>query len=264
MKRTLLQIVQKYLDRSSGFYVNSIFETDESQQAASLVEDVYARMVQDNRSLLFVQKDMALDALGDVTRPNFLKIPDDVIRIQESKIWYNAVKSTSTATLDYKEVQYIEPLEFITLTSAYTDSSDDATVVTGFDNNKMVVITNKAPSYCTSFDGVYLVFDSYDSAEDSTLQASKSRVLAQEEPVFLQQDDFVVPIPDHLSEVFLDMCLEEMYNFLRQEPNGILSQRARAGRIKLQQTSQKIGSGQRGKPRYGRSGSAYVDRRTYE
>ena len=93
MKRTLLMVVQAYLDRTSGFYVNSIFESDEAQQVAKIAEDTYYQMIQEYPDLLFTMKRTVLDAFSDVSRPNFLLIPSAVQRIQESEIYYNTSKT---------------------------------------------------------------------------------------------------------------------------------------------------------------------------
>lgn len=248
MKRTLLQVCQEYLDATSGFYVDSIYDTDESQQVAKLAERVYYKMVQEFPNLLFTMKEMTLDSLSDTTRPNYMLIPTDIQKIQESKIFYNISKTGQT---QYKEITYLPPLKFIEATNK--TEGDNTLVVEGFDENKMVVSTNQFPTYCTSFDNKYVVFDAYHSDYDTTLQSSKSKIVASGEEVFLQEDDFVIPIPSHLSEAYLDMFLNEALTLIYQQPIGMISSRARSARIKLQQDNRTLGSS-RGKRVYGRSG----------
>lgn len=255
MQRTLLMVVQEYLDSTSGFYVNSIHETDEALQVAKIAERVYYRMVQQYPDLLFTMKDTNLDAVSDSARPNYLLIPKDVQDIQQSKIYYNVAEG-STSTLKYKELIYMPPVEFADYTGKRDDSSANAIVVEGFDSNKMVVIDNQWPTYFTSFDNTYVVFDSYHKDYDSTLQASKTRIVATEQAIFLQEDDFIIPIPETLSETYLDMFLDEAMNLIYQQPNAMLSQRARAARIRLQQDNRKLGQS-RGKKSYGRAGITY-------
>ena len=253
MQRTLLQVVQSYLDRTNGFYVDSIYDTDESQQVASIAEDIFYSMVQEYSNLLFIMKDMALDSVSDTTRPNMLLIPKDIQKIQRSKLYYNVAEGDGE-TLNYKEIQYVPPMEYLARTSLYSDKSPDTQIVEGFDENKMVVKNNQWPSFCTSFDGKYIVFDSFNQAYDTTLQASKSRVVATEEPVFYMEDDFIIPVPNHLSESYLNMFLAECYNLLYQQANPILEQRARRARVKLQQDNRVMG-GSEAKKSYGRKGS---------
>lgn len=252
MQLTLLQTVQQYLDATSGFYVDSIFDTDESQQVANISERIYYEMVQEFPHLLFVQKDVTLDAVSDTTKPNFLLIPDSVQSIKDSELYYNISK---TGDLEYRALKYCSPLEFMSITAQYSSKDTSVDIITGYDNQKMGVINDEFPEYFTSFDGVYIVTNAYNSTYDTTLQASKTRVLVSQMPVFLQQDEFVIPVPQHLSSTYLSMVLDECFNLVYQQPNAKISQKARKLRIKLQQTSQVIGSGGRARKSYGKRNS---------
>lgn len=258
MQRTLLQVCQTYLDATSGFYVDSIFDTDESQQVANIAERIYYKMVQAYPNLLFTMKERTLDAVSDTDRPNYMLLPKDVQKVKESKLYYNV--ATESGEVNYKEVQYLTPLDFVSQTNR-ASSTTNTMIVEGYDDNKMVIGTKQFPSYFTSFDNKYVVFDSYNSDYDTTLQASKTRIVVSEEAVFLIEDDFIIPIPEHLSETYMDMVLDECLNLIYQQPNGMISQRARAARIKLQQDNRTVGQG-RSKRSYGRKGTlnSYVPR----
>jgi hypothetical protein len=249
MQLTLLDVVQQYLDATSGFYVDSIFDNDEAQQIANIAERIYYEMVQEFPNLLFVQKDVTLDAVGDATKPNFLLIPSAVQNIKDSELYYNI---SETGNLQYKALKYCSPLEFLSITAQYSSKDTSVDVINGFDNQKIPVINDEWPSYFTSFDGVYIVTNAYNSEYDTTMQASKTRVLVTQMPVFLQQDEFLIPIPQHLSTTYLAMVLDECFNLIYQQPNAKLSQKARKLRIKMQQASQVLGSGGRAKPSYGK------------
>ena len=257
MQLTLLQVVQQYLDATSGFYVDSIFETDESQQVGNIAERIYYEMIQEFPNLLFIQKDITLDAAGDVTKPNFLLIPSAVQNIKESELHYNTSES---GDLKYTPLTYLDPLSFIKLTSGYDSKNTEVDIINGFDNEKIPVLNNEWPTYFTSFDGKFIVTNAYNNTYDITLQASKTRVVATVEPVFLQQNDFIIPIPTHLSTTYLSMVLDECFNLVYQQPNAKISQKARKLRIKLQQASNNIGSAGRAKKMFGKR-SALVRRR---
>jgi hypothetical protein len=253
MQLTLLTVVQQYLDATSGFYVDSIFDNDEAQQVAAIAERIYSEMVQEFPNLLFVQKDVTLDAISDATKPNFLLIPDVVQNIKDSELYYNV---SETGDLQYKALKYCSPLEFMSITAQYSSKDTSVDVINGFDNQKIPVINDEWPSYFTSFDGKHIVTNSYNSKYDTTMQASKTRVLVTQMPVFLQQDAFLIPIPQHLSTTYLAMVMSECFNLIYQQPNAMLNQKARKLRIKMQQASQVIGSGGRAKPSYGKRGAA--------
>jgi archaellum component FlaF (FlaF/FlaG flagellin family) len=249
MQLTLLEVVQQYLDATSGFYVDSIFDNDEAQQVANIAERIYYEMVQEFPNLLFVQKDVTLDAVSDVTKPNFLLIPSAVQNIKDSELFYNV---SETGDLQYKALKYCAPLEFMSITAQYSSKDTSVDVITGFDNQKLPVINDEWPTYFTSFDGKYIVTNAYNSEYDTTMQASKTRVLVTQMPVFLRQDAFLIPIPQHLSTTYLAMVLSECFNLVYQQPNAMLNQKARKLRIKMQQASQVLGSGGRAKQSYGK------------
>lgn len=249
MQLTLLQVVQQYLDATSGFYVDSIFDTDESQQVGNIAERIYYEMVQEFPDLLFVQKDITLDAVGDTTKPNFLLIPSEVQDIKESEMYYNISEEEN---LEYKLIPYLSPLAFLKLTSGYSSKDTSVDIINGFDNQKIPVLNDEWPSYFTSFDGKYVVTNAYNAAYDTTLQASKTRVIATQMNTFLQQDAFIIPIPQHLGTTYLAMVLDECFNLVYQQPNAKISQKARKLRIRLQQASNNVGSAGRAKTSFGK------------
>ena len=260
-QRTLLDVTQQYLDATSGFYVDSIFDTDESQQVAKLAERVYYKMIQEYPNLLFTMKERTLDSLADTSRPNYMLLPKNLQKVQDSRIYYNV--SEDETKIKYKEIQYLPPLEFADYMTGQQTIEKSIEVV-GFDNSTTVVKNKQWPSFCTSYNNTHVIFDSYHSDYDTVLQSSKTKLIASSEPVFLQEDDFIIPIPESLTETYVDMVLDEAMNLIYQQPNAIIAQRARRARIKLQQDNRKMGQG-RGKVSYGRKGmiSSYSPRGFY-
>ncbi len=252
MRRTLLQVVQSYLHRTDGFYVDSIYDTDEATQLAYIAEDVFYNMSHMYPDLLYVQKDLNLDAYTDSTKPNYLKLPENILEVQESRLWYNNARTDLEETVRYEEVKYLPPLDFNDMMSAYNDRDSSTEVIDTPNGTKLVIQNNKFPEYFTSYDGETVVFDSYHKTYDDTLQASKSKIVATESPVFLIEDDFIIPVPTRLSEVYLDSFLDEAMSSLYGERNPMIAQRARAGKIRMQQDSRTLGSAGRSKPKKGR------------
>src|SRR3546814_1682508 len=60
----------------------------------------------------------------------------------------------------------------------------------------LTIRTDAAPTYFTSFDDKTLIFDSYDSAADSTLQKSKVQVYAYTIPAWVHADDAIPDLPE--------------------------------------------------------------------
>lgn len=251
MQLTLLGVVQSYLNRTSDFYVNSIFETDVSQQVAQIAEEVYYSLTQKFRNWQFTSKVGTLDSLVDLSRPNYLVIPDNIQRIQDSEIFYN--NSDYTRSLNYQKVHYLAPSEFLKQVDKVSPTTANTQIVEDFNGGKFVVFNNRYPQYCTSFDGKHIVFDAFHSDYEDTLHSSKSRVYYTQENVFLQQDDFVIPIPQHMSELYRDMVIAECYEHLLQQPAPpSLMRRVASRTASSQQQERVVGSMNKGKKRFGR------------
>lgn len=254
MKYTLLRVVQSFLNRTDGFYVDSIFDTDESQQVAEIAEEVFHTLQEEYRNLLTFQKDINLDAVSDTSRPNYLLIPEDIQRIQDSRLWYNVAKIGDTnTTLSYKELTYLSPTEFMEVVNARDVNTTDSNVekVEGYDGTYMAVINNQFPTYWTSFDGQFIVCDSYHKEYDSSLQASKTKMVATVIPTFLQKDDFVIPLPESMQQLYRDLVEDEARSALREQRDPVVAQRARRMRIKMQQ-DKRVAGGVRAKQSKGR------------
>ena len=211
-RATLKEVVEHYMRKTNGFSIDS----EEATSVAYIGEEVFYRICQAYRDLQFMETILQLDALGDLDRPNQLRIPNNVTRIQDSKIRYNCTDTPRGITNNYRDVQYLPVQEFLDIVLPYTglnSNKEDVQDTSGFVYS---IRTDKHPSYCTSFDGVVLSFDSYKKDEDSTLQNSKSVVHVSEEPVFLIQDDFNIPLPDHLIGLYRDGVLSEASETVRQ------------------------------------------------
>ena len=253
MKLTLLSVTQSYLNRTSGFYVNSIFETDESQQVAQIAEEVYYSLIQKLPNLQFTTALGQLESVADTTKPNYLRIPDNVSRIQESTIEYNFTDFDKGISTQYRPVKYLHPTEFLALLKGRSSTNANVQEVKDFNETVLLILNDKHPEYCTSFDGEYLVFDSYVAEKETTLHNENSRVLFNQEATFLQQDDFVIPVPEHYSELYRDLVLIEVYSALRGEDAPMNVQRRAASRLAaMQQMERKVGSMHNPKTRYGR------------
>ncbi len=190
MKRTLLSMVQSILSDMDSEPVNSIFDTEEAQQCASVIRDTYfniiaARETPENDRLL------KLTSLSDSSKPTMFRYPDNV-------------KEIRLFEYDGKEVYWKDPVKFLD----DLPDADEVDVVSFTDPTSGITLTardSKNPKYYTSFDNKYIICDSYDSTEDTTLQESKTRCWGTQYPTFTVSDTF---IPD-LNEVVFPYLLAE-------------------------------------------------------
>lgn len=199
-KYTLLKIVQKVLASMNGDEVNSISDTTEALDIADLVEDVFYNLVV-NHDIPEHEQLLKLEALGDSTVPNYLKLPARVTEIIDVR--YD--KSEDTDLVDFRAVFYKQPSEFLDIITRRNASEDNVQqVVDPTSGLTLLVINDHHPTYWTSFDDEYMVFDSFHNTYDSTLQHSKSMVVARRLPTFTKEDSFVLDMDDNLFPLLLN------------------------------------------------------------
>lgn len=204
MKRTLLDIVQGILNETGGDEVNSISDTIEATGVAKIVQQVYTDLVVGNE-LPSTGKLIALEGLGDVTKPSFMRIPEKVQQIQWIK--YDCRTSISNDPV-YPKITYLEPDAFTDLSLVKSPSDTTENLVVNYDANVTLIIgINRPPSYWTSFDDQIIVFDSLDQTIDATMQSSKSICYARVEPTFTIEDTFIPDLPGNLFNVLYTKSL---------------------------------------------------------
>lgn len=215
-KLTLLNMVQSILSDMDSDEVNSISDTVESLQVASIVKDSYADLVSTleipERQSLF-----QLESLGDVTRPNYLKIPDTIRRVEWIK--YNGT-----------EIQYLAQDAFVN----HVLQNTDGTTVSDFNNIAYPILTDRDPTYFTSFNDTYVAFDSFNVNSESTLQQSNTICWGSLNYDFQMIDSFVPHLDDNMFPLLLSESKRAAFVNLKQVANSIEDQRARRSLTRVQ------------------------------
>lgn len=193
--RTLLELVQTVLNETGGDEVNSIADTIEASSIAVFFKQCYDEIV-DDKNLPSTGSLHALVGLADTTKPNIMRLADDASNMKWLK--YDVALS-ALVPKNYRTIKWLCPEEFVTKVNSNpsTDTTHYKTVQ--WDSNVPLIIHKfKGPAYWTSFDDKYIVFDSYDSNIDSTLQSSKSIYYSETRPEFTIDDAFVPVLPENL------------------------------------------------------------------
>lgn len=238
-KLTLLAVVNHYMDATDGFRVSSIDDTLESQQVASICEKVFNDLVNDVFSSGLTENLVQLESLADSAKPNYLKLPDTAMRVNDSRVMYNVTNGESGAsTLNYKEIEYLRPEDFLDLIGKRSTNTTNTQIVTDFSGYQMVIKNKSAPQYYTDFDDEHLVFDSFDSDVDSVLQSSKSGILTSEQRTFTQSDVYVIDFPEWFHPTYLNAVIAEASEVLREEPIFSIARKARIGILKARKKEQ--------------------------
>lgn len=238
-KLTLLQMVQSILSDMDSDEVNSISDTVEAAQVASTIKDVYFQLIE-TEQIPELKELFTLTALGDTTKPNYMLFPDDVNNVQWIK--YN-VKTALAARDQFTLIHWCEPTEFMNRVHQ-RDSTDTTNIqtVTDFSGVPLYIDKNKSPEFWTTFDDNYVVFDSYLSTLDTTLQASKSVAFGQKSPTWTGGDDFVPDLDDTLFPFLLAESKSTCFFNLKQTANSKIDKQARDQKYRSQNDKHRLRS----------------------
>ena len=215
MKLSLLDMTQNILSALDSDAVSSIDETVEAVQVADLIKEAYFELMS-QRDWPHLRQLTSLDGLGDVSNPTRMRMPDNMNKV----FWVKYNK---------KEVTYLHPEEF-------TELLDRRTAQTGVVNSGGFVI-NKDPRYWTSYNDKDVIFDGYDSAVDSTLQQSKSKVYGTTAPTWSHVDTFIPDIPEKFFPTLLAEAKAQAFVNLKQQANVREERKAQRGRVVMRNES---------------------------
>lgn len=189
MKMSLLEIVQDVLNDLDADEVNGLDDTIESQQVAQIIKTCYYEMIA-NRNWPHTRKLVQLDASGSLSRPNYLKLPDNLKELVSFS--YNVGTESEPRFI---ELKYKEPDAFLRYISPRNNSSGNLVVVNDFSGVKLNIFNDADSQYWTSFDDTYLVTDSYNSDVDDTLKKSKTQCIAYIVPSWTRTNEAIPDLP---------------------------------------------------------------------
>jgi hypothetical protein len=215
MKKTLLQIVQSILNDMDSDSVNDIDDTIESQQVAQIVQDCYYEMMS-NRNWPHTRKIMQLEASGDLSKPNYLKLPEN---LKELVFFKYETQKAGITKLEFSDVRYKHPDELLHYISSRNSDNDNVLTVQDFSGPKLLILNDTAPEYYTSFDDTYLVTDAYDSTVDNTLQQSKSQAVAYIIPTWTVSNSFIPDLPIDAFSALIEESKSTAFFTLKQMTN---------------------------------------------
>lgn len=246
-KMTLLEIVQDILSDMDSDEVNSISDSLEAMQVAQIVKTSYFNIL-DGRDYPHLYHLFQLDSSGSGSFPNYMSVPDNVIDVEWIK--YNKRKSTDTKD-KYEEVKYKTPEEFVAILDQRNSDDVNITVITDDSGVTLNIYTNRAPTYFTSFNDVDVVFDSYDSSVDSTLQTSKTKCWGKVAKTWTMSDTFIPDLPVQMFSFLLNEAKAASFANVKQMANPRVEQLVQIHKRRMSQEAWKLKNGIT-YPNYGR------------
>lgn len=247
MKMSLLDIVVDILSDMDGDQVNTIDDTFESEQVAQIVKSTYFAMIS-NRNWPHTRQTVQILPSGDSALPTHMKVQEAIKEL--CFINYNKVKDGETRKV-YQPVKYLYPDDFLRVTNKRNSDNVDIDIITDPTGVELLIKNTYAPEYYTSFDDETLVFDSYDSGVDSTLQQNKVQAQAYIIPEWSQVDDFIPDLPAEAFTALLEESKSRAMLKLKQVQDVKAEQEATRQQRWLSRKARRINGGIR-YPNYGR------------
>lgn len=222
MKMTLLEITQSILSDMDGEEVNSLGDTSEATQIASIVRDTFFNMVT-NRTIPEHKELLKFTSYSDMELPTHFKYEDNT---KIEKVWYKVDG-------DYKEIKWLEPMDFLRQSDTRTGNYKEVLDVHA--GTTLRITNDKAPSYYTSFDDETIVMDAYENVKETTLMNSNVRAYGVVPPTFdMHDDNFVPDIDANLFPYFLAEAKSTAFSLLHGGPDPKVEQAARRQKYHLQ------------------------------
>lgn len=226
--RTLLELTQNILSAMDSDEVNSIYDTVESLQVATIVlETMEAEF--NNIDLPSFEKIIKLEPVSDVDKPNYLRYGEGVNNIR----WLRYRDGRNRDR--YKEVLYLTPSDFFGRLTLVTSTGPNVREIVDPSGVRYFIKTNSAPTFYTSVDNDYLIFDSYDSDYDDSLQETNTFAVGSADlSAGALEDSYVPPIPSNLFPLLLAESKATCFLTLKQMASPKSEQIARRQRSRMQ------------------------------
>lgn len=224
MKLTVLGYTQNILSAMSSDAVNSIGDTEESTQVAEIVRTVFFNIIS-RAGMPEQRKPFQLDDSLSATEPNLMFIPEGVKSMEWLK-YYDA----DTAALMYKYVTILPLQQFTDYVNGYNLSDTNVDTLSLTINSESFLFNYKdniQPKYCTVLANHYVIFDSFNNAVDTTLQANKTMAYGALTPIFRMEDNFIPDIDDAQVPLFLNEAKSLAFFELKQMPHTKAEQEAK-------------------------------------
>ena len=257
-KFSLLQIVQKTLEALGSDQVNTIGDTPESEQIAKFAEDSYYDIL-NQHEWPWLKQLTTLESVANGSLPNYLKIPDAVVRIDQFKYYYTDETDPNVGDLAlFRDVCWLKPTAFVNMVQSRNTQDTDVQVVTTLEGVRLPIFNTRPPDYWTSFDDKYVVCDAFNNAIESTLEGNRSQVIVKKIPDFQTTDNFLPDAPPHFFQAWINDVISTAFQYMRQEQAPVAARKSQRGLAVLRREASRTNYDD-GKVHFGRRDPARVN-----
>lgn len=238
MRFTLLEMVQEILSAMDSDEVNSISDTVESMQVATILRSVFYDLAVDlalpEHETLF-----ELNASGDITKPALMTVPTNVVTMRNLR--YDTM-DTGETTPNFVEIKYMPFEDFLNWTEGFRNDEDAVEEQQLSFNGELFPFlykTDRWPMYYTTADDQQIIFDAVKIDVDSTLQKSKTMCMGNVYPVFTMQDNFTPDLDPSQFSLLKNRSKFRAFNELKQVVNEEAAAEARRQKVIVQKRKRK-------------------------
>lgn len=237
-QRNLLDYTQVVLESLKEKVVDTVDETQPSLQVARILREVFFLGLA-NRNWPHKFLVSALQPLG-IDTPTHLIIPSSIKLI--SSVRYNMRRLADNRD-KYEEVIYLDPEEFLFRTNQRNSSEDNIESVLDVEGGRLFIRNDTPPTWWTSFNQDQVIFDSYDSEVEATIQASKQQVYVVKNPEFCIEDDFIPDLPEVAMPWFIAEAKSVAAVEVSQDANTKAEQQSKEQSAWLSRNARSAGKG---------------------
>ena len=228
-KYTMLQYVQLIAEAIESDEIDALDETIEATQIMNILQQTYNE-VMDRRDWEHLRdRVVQLDVMpaGD-TKINHLLIPPSVTMIQ-------CLRYLSTQG-KYTDLTYLQPCDFLAQLHGRDVNDTNITSIPNDDGVPMYILTDKAPTYYTSFDEVSLAFDAYETVRGIGNQIADTVIVGNIKPIPNWTEPLsTLPMPERMNSLILNEAIATANYRLRQTADPRSERLARRQNIKMRE-----------------------------
>lgn len=144
---------------------------------------------------------------------------------------WNISNSGGIAIPGYKYVTMLPIAQFLDMVNNFNPADSDVDSFTFSDtsnnfpgNFTFLYKNDSTPKYCCILSNYYVIFDSYDNSQDSTLQGSKTMCFGQVVPTFQMVDTFIPDLDAQQFPLLINEAKALAFYELKQQPHALAMQ----------------------------------------
>lgn len=150
--------------------------------------------------------------------------------------WVISQDNGAAAPPGYQYVTILAIEQFIDMVNKFNPAENNVESFTFADtsnnfpgNYTFYYKNDRQPRFCTVLSNYYIIFDSFDETQDTTLQGSKTMAWGRVIPVFNMSDSFIPDLAEEQFQLLLNEATALAFYELKQQPHALAAQEIQRG-----------------------------------